>query len=95
MRIQAFKKGWWLIIPLFYTWFVYTASTISLPSEENPIVFYSNQTRQDLKLLFSRAIQRAKSSIFLSVYGITDKDILNKLKARSEEGLSIHIEYSI
>lgn len=87
------KKGWWVVIPLFYAWFVYAASTLSLPSPESPVVFYSSQTRQDLKLLFSRAISSAQNSIFLSVYGITDKDILKKLETKSQEGISIHVEF--
>lgn len=58
-----------------------------LPSEKNPIIFYSNQTGDDLKRVFLRSIQNAKEDLLLQIYGLTDPDIiraLNVTKARKK-----------
>lgn len=64
-----------------------------LPDSKNPIQFYSNQTRQDVKLVFYRALQKANHSIFLSVYGITDPDILSLLSKKAGLQIPVTIEY--
>ncbi len=56
-------------------------------------MFYSNQTRQDIKLLFCHALKKANQSIFLSIYGLSDKQILNLLKQKIDEKVSVRVEY--
>jgi cardiolipin synthase len=77
----------------FYSWIVFLAAWTKLPSENHPIRLYSNQTRQDIKLTYSQALDRATHSIFLSVYGITDPQILAVICKKAFEKLSISIEY--
>lgn len=78
---------------ILYTWIVFSATRADLPNKDRPIKFYSNQTRQDIKLTFLHALKKAKHSIFLSVYGITDPQILNLINKKSFENLDIHLEY--
>lgn len=79
---------------IFYAWVVFIATHAELPSSGNPIVFYSNQTRQDIKLTFLQALNKANQSIFLSVYGITDPQILAILEKKSHE-IPISVEYDL
>jgi cardiolipin synthase A/B len=78
---------------IFYAWIVFLAVSPNLPDEDHPIRMYSNQTRQDIKLHFATALNRAERSIFLSVYGITDPHILAIIRKKANENLSISLEY--
>ncbi|MBS0620124.1 MAG: hypothetical protein JSS61_01520 [Verrucomicrobia bacterium] len=80
------------LIPL-YALLIYRATHPALPSPDRPLLFYSNQTRHDLKLTFCQALRQAKKSASLSVYGITDPEILDLLGRRGAEGLPIEITY--
>ena len=74
---------------LFFIWLVFAATTITFPSIENPLVFYSNQTRDDIKAVFYRAIKEAKSHVHLSIYGLTDASLIHML---NQKGLNTPIE---
>ena len=74
-------------------WLVFAASRVILPDQRNSLKFYSNQTRHDIKLVYHRALKKAQHSIFLSVYGITDPDILSILRQKAEINIPISIEY--
>ena len=77
----------------FYAWVIFVSTSVTLPSLNNPIIFYSNQTRQDIKLLFCQALKKANQSIFLSIYGLSDKKILTLLKQKIDENISVRVEY--
>ncbi len=76
-------------LSLFFIWLVFTATTTTFPSIENPLIFYSNQTRDDIKAVFYRSIKEAKSHVYLSIYGLTDASLIHILK---QKGLNIPIE---
>lgn len=82
-----------LCIILGYSWLVYYCLFPSLPSEKNPIILYANSHQDDLKKIILLALKRAKTSIALQMYGLTDKDILQILEKKSFEGLEIAIFY--
>lgn len=87
-----FRASLFLLIgslSLFFIWLVFTATTITLPSVENPLIFYSNQTRDDIKAVFYRSIKEAKSHVYLSIYGLTDASIIHMLK---QKGLNTPVE---
>ncbi|MES2345679.1 MAG: phospholipase D-like domain-containing protein [Chlamydiota bacterium] len=69
-----------LAVAAFYLWLIHVATTHPLPSKDVPLIFYSNQQRQDLKLTLYHALKKAKNSITLEMYAITDPDILKFLK---------------
>ncbi len=77
----------------FYAWVVFSATRARLPDQDHPIRFYSNQTRQDIKLTFLQALNQANQSIFLSVYGITDSEILATIRKKTSENFPISVEY--
>lgn len=92
--MKRYKTPLYLIlVAAFYIWLVIAATTHKLPSKKSPILFYSNQKQQDLKLTFCRAIKEAKHSITLQMYAITDPDILKLLKISYEKGNHSSILY--
>ena len=78
---------------VFYGWLSFKASVATLPTQDHPVQFYSNQTRQDIQLTFSQAIKKAHQSLFISVYGISDQKILSILCQRAADHLPITVEY--
>lgn len=62
----------------------------NLPGSE-ALSFYSNQTHDNLTELYQKAIGNAKESITLSIYGLKDQKIIQALKNKCEEGVSVHI----
>lgn len=82
-----------VISSIFFTWIAYASTHPYLPSKKNPLTLYSNQCKDDLKLVFLRAIQSAKSSIFIIIYGLTDREVIDALKARVAEGIDVKIFY--
>lgn len=75
---------------LFFTWLIVASLGVTLPDEKLPVLFYSNQARHDIKRIFYQALDRAQQSIFLSVYGITDPEILSLL---SKKKVPVLVEY--
>ncbi len=94
---RLLKKGLFPLlvggIVFFHLWLIFAATQVSLPLAEQPLFFYSNQARQDIKLTLIRALQGAKRSIYLSVYGISDLQILDTLKKKAEDAIPVTIEY--
>ena len=80
---------------VFYLFLNLTYSIIHppLPSQKNPILFYSNQTGDDIKKIFQKSIQKAKQSIFLQIYGFTDIDLIKEVQKGSGRGLSLDVFY--
>jgi len=63
----------------------------SLPSLENPLVFYSNQKRDDFRLVLKKAFADAQKSIAITMYAITDEELLKKLYQKAQNGVSVRI----
>jgi cardiolipin synthase len=81
------------VIAAFYLWLIVAATTPDLPRPDQPIVFYSNQHRQDLKWIFRSALKNAHESIFLNIYALTDPDLLALLSQKAESGVDTQILY--
>jgi len=62
-----------------------------LPSPKNPIVFYSNQERSDFRLVLKKAFSLAKNSIAITMYAITDEELLKKLYQKAQNGISVRV----
>lgn len=65
----------------------------TLPSAEKPFCVYSNHLRDDLKWVLIKAFNGAKRSIHLQIYALTDPDVKELLKRKSQEGIAITIFY--
>ncbi len=74
-------------------WVVYTSTHPKLPDCNNPILFYSTQTYDDLKVLFKRAIETSTSSLFLQIYGCTDPHLLQELQKAHQRKIDIKLFY--
>ena len=74
-------------------WVIRITRSITLPSEEHPLCFYSDQTRDDLRRLFLQALKSARESIDLSIYALTDADFLSLLQKKRQEVVLVRIHY--
>lgn len=81
------------LVAAFYIWFVWAAVTPDLPTSDRPFVFYSNQARQDLRLALREALKRASSSIHITMYALTDEDIVQLLKQKASAGVDVKVYF--
>jgi len=80
-----------VVVALFCFFFVKSATTPELPSLDKPLIFYSAQ--DNLKNVFYSAIKKAKKSISLEIYGLSDISILELLTAKALDGVAIQVHY--
>lgn len=64
-----------------------------LPSKTNPLHFYSPQTNDHLQRVLLNAISKAENSIWIRIYGMTDKKVIELINSKAELGLDISISY--
>lgn len=74
-------------------WLFFNTTHPPLPSPNRPLLFYSNQTRDDIKLVFGTAFKRAQHSIDIHIYSLTDSCIFKILNAQAKKGIPITIHY--
>lgn len=79
------------LILSFFAWTTDSINTVELPHADQPPLFYSNQTRDDLQKIYLKAIQEAKKSILLIIYGLTDDAVIAQIKQKAEEGIDVQI----
>lgn len=75
----------------FALWLLDSTAPPSLPASAAPPTFYANQTGADLTYTFTEAMNRAKKSIFLLVYTLTDENIIHALKEKSRQGVKVKV----
>lgn len=93
-RIASIAKvGALLSVLCIFVYFSYLIATPLLPSKKNPILFYSNQTGDDLKRVILQAIDSTKKTLFLQIYGCTDTAIIHSLLKTSKKGADVKIFY--
>lgn len=76
-----------------YIWFVTASISPPLPSQKKPIIFYAHPYQDDLKKMLLRAINQARKSITIQMYGLSDEDIIHALEKKSREGLEVSVFY--
>lgn len=64
---------------------------VQQPSSEEPLQLYSNQADDDLLHLYINTIDSAKKSVSLVIYNLNNFKIIQALKKKSTEGVSITI----
>ncbi len=72
-------------------WLVYFSLQTPLPSQVNPLIFYSNQSRSDLRLTLKHALEKSTHSIDLKIYALTDPTLLKTLEKQAKKGNSVTI----
>jgi len=78
---------------LFFIRILFSTIHPPLPSEKEPVRFYSNQTSHDLKIVFKRAIKSAQKSLFIQIYGCTDPHLIDEIKKASKRGADLRLFY--
>lgn len=73
--------------------FTETAQETKLPQSDQPAEFYSTQKGDDLREIFTKAIQKAQKSIVLIIYTLTDPKIIAALREKSEAGVKVLVIY--
>ncbi len=74
------KFPWPLLgVLVFCVWFVTYSLAPNLPKHTEPIRLYSNQCQQDLRATLLNAIKGAQSSIYLVMFGLSDRAVLSSL----------------
>ena len=63
----------------------------ALPSPQKPVVFYSNQQRDDFRLILKKALSLAHHTIAITMYALTDEELIHTLYQKAKEGLSVQI----
>lgn len=66
-------------------WLIFSSLNPPLPKIDEEPRLYSNQCQQDLRLIYVNAIQRARHSIHLVMFGLSDFAILSALADRTKE----------
>lgn len=74
-----------------FIWIGHTLLSPTLPQQNNPIILYSNETRDDLRLILNKAIKEARESILVIIYSLRDKSIIHNLKVKSEKGVDVKV----
>ncbi len=76
-----------------YGFCIKAALSPTLPSPSEPLVFYSNQTRDDLRLVLKKSFSKAARSIDIWMYTAADTLLLNQLQKKAAQGTDVHIHY--
>lgn len=69
------------------------STSASLPIEGRPPELYATQCRDDLCLHLKQALKEAKKTILVVIFALTDKEIIQTLRAKAEEGVKITVIY--
>lgn len=80
-----------LVLSLFSLWESDLHSRA--PEGDAPAVFYAHECNDDLRKVITNALKGADHSIFLQIYALTDRKIIQLLRTRAEEGLQVTVIY--
>ncbi len=65
--------------------------TEKLPRLESPVELYSNKNEDDLQAYVVDAISRAKESVTLIVYGLSDHEVIAALRNQAAKGIKVQV----
>jgi cardiolipin synthase len=85
----------WIFISIavFCAWFIWDSLSPHLPKSFEPPKLYSNQCRQDLRSTLLSAIRGANTSIYLVMFGLSDRPVLSALAQKIKENVPTTIYY--
>ncbi len=82
-----------LAVGIFCAWFVWESLSPHLPQPDAPPRLYSNQCRQDIRSTLLAAMQKASSSIYLVMFGLSDQAVLGMLAQKISQNVPTSIYY--
>lgn len=62
-----------------------------LPVQGEDTLFYSNQIGDNLEDIYASAILKSQKSILLLIFSLTNKNIIDAIRQKSEEGITIKV----
>ncbi len=89
---QRFPWGL-LAVLAFCAWFVAYSLAPNLPKHTDPIRLYSNQCQQDLRATLLNAIRNAHSSVYLVMFGLSDRAVLSALIQKIRHDIPTTVYY--
>lgn len=92
-RDKRFKASPALAGLFLFGLLLFFALHVSLPSPQKPVRFYQTSQRKDLNRTLVQSIKKAKETITLKTYALTDLSLLSLLKKRAGEGVQVHLYY--
>lgn len=78
-----------MTLKLFHTVAFFIFIPLALSSSSR--TWISPQENKDLKSQLTKSISKAQNEIYISVYDLTDKDLIKSLNAKAEEGAIVQI----
>lgn len=95
-QVEPIKKKWinkklFLFFALIGIILIKDLLSYPIPSIKNPLLFFCNQSRKDIKRSFLTALQSAKNRIWISVYALTDKEIIAWLNKKADDDLIVEL----
>lgn len=78
---------------IFCIWMIWQSVIPTLPKPSEPPRFYCNPSREDLRLTVLSAIKKARSSIFLCMFGLNDPSVLKTLSEKIKKGMPTTVYY--
>jgi len=72
-------------------WFSDKTQQTELPKSDTPPSLYSNQCKHNLTGNLVAAIKSAKQSVLVLIYSMTDKNIMEALRLKREEGIPVTV----
>jgi phosphatidylserine/phosphatidylglycerophosphate/cardiolipin synthase-like enzyme len=76
-----------------YGFLIKAALSPNLPSPSCPLILYSNQNRDDFRLVLKKGFASASQSIDLWMYAATDTLLLSQLQKRAGQGIEVSLNY--
>lgn len=64
-----------------------------LPSPSRPFILYSNQNRDDFRLVLKKCFNSAAQSIHVWMYAVTDRLLIDQLQKKAAHGVAITVHY--
>ncbi len=82
-----------IVCALFYGCLIKAALSPNLPSPEKPIILYSNQKRDDFRLVLKKSFAAATQAMTLWMYAATDPLLLRHLQKKADEGVHVTLHF--
>lgn len=93
MNLKLFYLFFYLSFFCLLSFYGNLSLKTTLPTQEDKLVFYSQENGDDLRRTFKSAIESAKNSILISIYNINDTLIINTLNKQAEKLNNVTVYY--
>ncbi len=90
---RAYKLFELLLVVLVagIAWLTTTQTSTPIPSGDQPALLYSTDHEDHLGSVFNEAIQKARQSVQIAVYTITDQRLIQTLRKKAQEGVKVTV----